>query len=241
MQTPTWKFGDRVIHASKREWGPGTVTKARSETHEGKPCQMVTVRFDRAGVKTLSTAYAHLISADLAPASFLPPEEPAEPTFAGAASSSIGTAGTSGLGPAGEGSGGSGGGGGSGGSGGDWLSAFEAKDPAEVMKRLPDSATDPFLTAEARLKGTLDLYKYTSAPASLLDWGVAQSGLKDPLSRFNRHELERLFAQFCIVRDNHLKKLVQEMRKSEPSTLARLLSAAPQGVQQTLRRLDVLR
>lgn len=239
MQIPIWKSGDRVIHATKREWGPGTITQARGETHEGKPCQMVTVRFDRAGVKTLSTAYAPLISADSSPASLLPPEEPVDdlPFRPTGKSSSFGSPGTPAANTAVAGnSGGSGGVG-----GGDWLSQFEAKDPAEVMKRLPESATDPFLTSEARLKGTLDLYRYTNAPAALLDWGVAQSGLKDPLSRFNRHELERLFAQFCIVRDNHLKKLVQEMRKSEPAALTRLLDAASPAVQQTLRRLDVLR
>lgn len=235
MQIPTWKFGDRVIHATKREWGPGTVTQVRGETHEGKPCQMVTVRFDRAGVKTLSTAYASLISADSSAAALLPPEEaPDDVTFTPTGrSTSVGSS-TSSANAAGN-------NGGGGGGSGDWLSQFEAKDPAEVMKRLPEPATDPFLTAEARLKNTLDLYRYTSAPASLLDWGVAQSGLKDPLSRFNRHELERLFQQFCIVRDNHLKKLVQDMRKSEPAALARLLDAAPAAVQQTLRRLDVLR
>ena len=44
----------------KAEWGEGVVTGAQPATQDGKPCQRVTVRFDRAGIKTLSTALAPL-------------------------------------------------------------------------------------------------------------------------------------------------------------------------------------
>ena len=60
MPTREWSFGDKVVHAQKPEWGVGLVTGASGTTHEGQPCQRVVVRFERAGVKTLSTAIADL-------------------------------------------------------------------------------------------------------------------------------------------------------------------------------------
>lgn len=64
---PIWKPGDQVIHPSKPEWGVGSVTDARPSTHEGAPCQRVTVRFDKTGLKTISTAFAKLKLATQAP------------------------------------------------------------------------------------------------------------------------------------------------------------------------------
>jgi hypothetical protein len=63
MTTPmpmTFKFGDRVRHPSRPEWGEAVVTAAQGITHEGKPCQRLTLRFDRAGMKTLVTAAVDL-------------------------------------------------------------------------------------------------------------------------------------------------------------------------------------
>src|SRR5215475_864002 len=100
------------------------------------------------------------------------------------------------------------------------------------MSRLPDATTDPFTPLSARLKATIDLYRFTDSGGSLLDWAAAQSRLKDPLSRFSRHELEQLFRRFAFVRDEHLKKL-------DAPTLQQMLRAAPSSVQQALKRLDV--
>src|SRR5262245_5175983 len=58
-----WTKGDSVIHADKPEWGSGEVLIAEQGIHEGKPCQRLTIRFTRAGMKTLSTAFANLKSA----------------------------------------------------------------------------------------------------------------------------------------------------------------------------------
>ncbi len=62
MSTAQTRFenGDRVLHPGKPEWGVGHVARASAETHEGQPVQRLTVRFERAGVKTLSTAHAKL-------------------------------------------------------------------------------------------------------------------------------------------------------------------------------------
>ncbi|MCC5786381.1 MAG: DUF3553 domain-containing protein [Phycisphaerales bacterium] len=60
MQQRQWSVGDRVVHAGRPEWGGGKVTAAARANHQGAPCQRLTVRFDRAGLKTLSTALAEL-------------------------------------------------------------------------------------------------------------------------------------------------------------------------------------
>jgi len=59
-----FSFGDRVVHAAKPEWGTGIVSKAQNLIKDGKQHQSLTIRFERAGLKTLSTAFA-----DLRPAS----------------------------------------------------------------------------------------------------------------------------------------------------------------------------
>lgn len=73
-----WKLGDRVIHAGRPEWGAGEVRSAEAITQDGRKSQRVTVRFERAGVKVLSTAFADLRPADvpLPPARTEAGEEP---------------------------------------------------------------------------------------------------------------------------------------------------------------------
>lgn len=63
MSDTQWSYGDRVVHTAKPEWGTGLITGVRQDRHNGQPCLSVTVRFERAGVKTLSTAFATLASA----------------------------------------------------------------------------------------------------------------------------------------------------------------------------------
>lgn len=210
--TTQWAFGDRVVHSSKPEWGSGVITSAATTTHEGKPCQSLTIRFDRAGVKTISTAFAHLIPADRAGGLLDQPQHDEPQATAG---------GPSAVDPAISGPG-----------------SFGARDPKEVMRRLPESTTDPFSTPLARLRATLGLYRFNATGASLLDWAAIQSGLADPLSRFNRHELERFFEGFAVVRDTHLKKLVAETKRTDPSGLAAAVAQAPAAAHQVLRRLD---
>ena len=216
MTTREWSYGDKVVHAGKPEWGVGLVTGASETVHEGKPCQRVVVRFERAGVKTLTTAIAELHPATDLP-SLAAPEEAA----------GVGQNGTGGNGtlPAAE--------------AGGWLDRAAAHSPVEVMSKLPGPTHDPFTPLSARLKATIDLYRFTDSGGSLLDWAAAQSGLKDPLSRFSRHELEQLFKRFTFVRDEHLKKLVLEMKKHDAATLQQMLKSAPSPVQQALKRLDI--
>jgi hypothetical protein len=67
MLLTNWAFGDKVIHSDRPEWGVGHVTATTPDVHEGTPCQRLTVRFERAGIKNLSSALARLIPAANAP------------------------------------------------------------------------------------------------------------------------------------------------------------------------------
>ncbi|CAN5684760.1 hypothetical protein BH11PLA1_BH11PLA1_02170 [soil metagenome] len=202
MLVKQWSYGDKIVHLDRPEWGAGVISAALPDKHDGRACQRVTVRFERAGVKTLSTAIANLIPAEDAPrlqvAEMTSSEDPL-------------------MGPS---------------------AAAAAK---EVMTRLPDAATDPFVTPQTRLKAAFQLYRYSDQGAGLLDWAATQSGLKDPMTRFSRHELEDLYRRFCNARDEQLRKILTELRRADPLSVASLLKAAPKGVQQVLKRFDTRR
>ncbi len=192
------KFGDRVVHADKPEWGVGVVNAAVPQIQDGKHCQRVTVRFERAGLKTLSTAFAHLKPAEDSPAI-----EQAIMT-----------------------------------SKGDWLSDVGAKQVQDIMTKLPENAEDPFASIESRLKATLGLYRFSPSGGALIDWAAAQCGLKDPLSRFSRHELEEFYRRFEVSREQHLRRLLGEAQRLEPKIVPGLLANAPEAAQRAVRKSD---
>ncbi len=188
MQAEQFATGDRVVHTGRPEWGEAVVTNAQWVMQRGERCQRLTLRFDRAGLKTLSPAIAALAHADRI----------AAPAASVAAKGSA-----------------------------TWLDDLERGDPAEAMARLPESATDPFASLERRLTETLRLYRFSASGGSLLDWAAAQTRLPDPLSRFSRHELEQFFDRFAHVRDQHLRSLGAEARRSAPEMLRAVAADAP--------------
>lgn len=206
MVNREWKLGERLMHGGRPEWGIGEIRSAESLMHNGSKCQRLTVRFERAGVKTLSTAFADLRPADQMPSLV---EQPVTET-ANNGKSERG-----------------------------WLSEVEQGSIVDQMTKLPDDATDPFRTRKARFEASLNLYRFTPTGASLLDWASIQSGLKDPLSKFSRHELERLFDRFRANLDGHLKKLGAELKKEDQASMAALVEAAPPAAKQAVKRLDI--
>ncbi len=201
----TWSKGDRVMHASKPEWGVGEVLSAepaaagvKSAGSPGTDAQRLTIRFERAGTKAISTEFA-----ELKPLGDMPLRRTAL-TEEGQVFSFAPT-------------------------------PTELK---ELMTKLPDAATDPFLSLGKRFQATLDLYRFGDTPAALLDWASIQTGLKDPLTRFNRHELEQWFTRFKIEADDHLKKLAREMRKADPKAVDVAAASAGASAKHALRRID---
>lgn len=211
---------DKIRHAGKPEWGTGVVLTVQRSTQDGKPCQRLTVRFDHAGKKTISTAFADLRHLESAPSR---PDSPARPgltTKPGSPGSPPRTnhVPTPRAAPA----------------------EPETHDP-EILRRrlptLPDETTDPFSTLEARLRATLSLYRYDQNSRLLLDWASSQTGLRDALSVFSRHDLERGFEAFRINLDRHLRDLLNDSRRAGLDT-APLLAKAPPPVQHALRRIN---
>lgn len=196
-----FKYGDRLVHAAKPEWGTGVVSSAQNVTEDGVACQRLTIRFDRAGLKTLSTGIA-----DLRPA-----EEHPSVEAAGAAATAD--------------------------SGVSWLGQLEAGDLTERMQKLPEATRDPFVSLATRLKATLSLWRFSQDGAALLDWAAMQTGMKDPLTRFNRHELEQFFKRFATEREAHLKRLLFEAKKQPSPEIERVLAEAGSAARDAVRRL----
>lgn len=196
MMESRWASGDRVVHTARPEWGVGMVLAATNLRQDGKDVQRLTIRFDRAGTKTLSTAVARLAGADSIPVEVLARTD----LFADG--------------------------------------GIDAERPtAATLSALPDSATDPFLSLGRRIEATVALYRFQGRGSSLVDWAAAQTGLRDPLSAFSRHELEEGFARFRTALDAHLRKLVQDAAKKEPSTLSGLGSKVPPEIRDMLTRV----
>jgi len=119
---------------------------------------------------------------------------------------------------------------------GGWLGQITKKRPEQAMSELPPDATDPFLTPERRLKNLLGLFRFDGA-TKLIDWAVVQSGLDDPLSRFNRTELEAFYKEWSRERDTQLFRLVNEFRRKRQPIDA-LLVDAPKPALNLLQKLD---
>ena len=200
VSTAQFSKDDRVVHALRLEWGVGRVLRAETTQHDGTPCQRLTIRFERAGLKTLSTGVAQIESAQ----SVLERAAALAATDASPAS-------------------------------------INDKTLRQTMGALPERAVDPFGSLESRLGATLDLYRFSAAPGPLVDWAAAQTGLTDPLSRFNRHELELFFEKFRLNRDEHLKRLVTELARKDPDGLRRALEQAPSDAQLVLRNGNIRR
>ena len=98
--------------------------------------------------------------------------------------------------------------------GASWIGQLAKRQPEEAMTTLPPETSDPFSSVRQRLQKTFDLYRFNERGGSLVDWAVAQTGLDDPLARFNRNQLEEFFRQWSRVRDEQLRSLMQEARRN---------------------------
>jgi len=122
-----------------------------------------------------------------------------------------------------------------------WVDELEGPALAEKMAELPDAATDPFRPLSAQLKASLEQARFSGDPASVMDWASIHTGLADPLSRFNRHELEEHFRRFQRALEKHLRSLVEKARRSDPQALDAALRKAPPRAREMVKRLDARR
>lgn len=194
-----FKIGDQVVHANKPEWGKGTVVSAGAASHEGKPCQRLSVRFSRAGLKTLMTGVAPVERAGEVAEVLKPKDDGHHDPLP--------------------------------------IASAGHKELLSIMTKIPERARDPFASPAQRLKATLDLYRYEGGGGGLVDWAAAQSGLADPLSRFNRHELEEYYRIFEKNLHKHLSQVVRDANNVPANELVQIAKSAPPAAQRALQKL----
>ena len=199
-------FGDRVVHATFREWGTGTVIKVENAVIKGEPATRVTVRFKNVGLKTFI--------GDTLPLEVMTDDHimPGEGNRIRPAIAEVEDLEKSGL-----------------------TQAVEQK-LLDIMLAIPVACRDPFNTIEHRLRRTLDLYKFDLSGRGLMEWAISQTGMDDPLTRFNRTELEAYFKQFAHDRDQHLSKLLQEVR-GDSNILDMLVANAPPSAKRAVAKM----
>lgn len=198
-------FGDNVRHPRRPEWGVGQVTRAEAAPGRDRGAQRLTVRFSNGGLRTLDTSAIALERVD----DSVPPVGD-DDSGAGA---------------------------------GFWDEIDSSTLPEsvarrrieEIMHALPESARDPFRTLRDRIESTLELYRFTRSGVTIVDWAITRTGLADPLSRFNRHELEQYFDRWASERDAHLRRLVDEAERSGENVRG-LLRAAPAAARSALSK-----
>ncbi|HRP62902.1 MAG TPA: DUF3553 domain-containing protein [Phycisphaerales bacterium] len=206
-----FQFGDRVRHVKKPEWGIGTISKTEDTAVNGNAGQRLTIRFPNAGIKTLFTGAAEIeVIEEQAADLDMPGGETHVKVWDRLKHE------------------------------GDWLSPHASRKVDEAMVTLPENVRDPFRSLPNRLAATMELYRFDRTGRSLVDWAVAQSGLDDPLSRFTRHELERLFDRWATQRENHLRELLQTA-KYENASVNALVEKAPKPARDAVKRLGGVR
>ncbi|MHC4447347.1 MAG: DUF3553 domain-containing protein [Planctomycetota bacterium] len=210
MSSRKFEYGDRVRHTRRPEWGIGSIVKTEEVTLNGRRTQRVSVRFPNAGLKTISTAHAEL---QLVNSNNGPESDGADTHPLGGWDKMKES---------------------------DWLGEVAQRKVEEAMTSLSPEVRDPFKSLPQRLEACLDLFRFERTGRSVIDWAIAQSGLADPLTRFTRHELEVLFDQWAAQRDEHLSRLLQEV-KAEPGVVAKLVESAPAGARDAVRRLTAAR
>ena len=205
MSNERFGFGDRVRHVRRPEWGIGSVVKCEDVTLNGTPTQRLSVRFPGLGVKTLSTAHADLQR--VAALEARAPEEGEDKRVE--LWEQLGKS--------------------------DWLAGVAQRKINEAMTSLSEEVRDPFNSLRQRLITTLGLYRFERTGRGLMDWAVAQSGLEDPLSRFNRHELEEYYDRWTVERDAQLDRLLQEAA-GDQHLIDEALTTAPPAARKAVRR-----
>lgn len=126
---------------------------------------------------------------------------------------------------------------------GGWLAQLERANGQRKHELwdLPAAMTDPFASPAQRLHATLDSYRFSTEPRSLIEWATMQTGLDDPLSKYTRSELEQAFPRFVRDRNQHLFDLARQIkRKGDTHTLQQAMAqtrvpAAKQALQKAAR------
>ncbi len=203
----TIAFGDRVAHQKFPEWGSGAVIKVEKTAVNGESTSRVTVRFSNAGLKSFVGDELPLFLMQNGHA------VPGDRDGKRPAIAEVEDLERAGL-----------------------HQAVEQK-LQDIMRAIPLPCRDPFNTLEHRLRRTLDLYKYDMSGRGLMEWAIAQTGMDDPLSRFNRTELEVYFKEYSNELNKHLAKLLKEIH-SESLSVKEIIASAPKRAKSAVAKFS---
>ena len=120
---------------------------------------------------------------------------------------------------------------------GGWLGSISKSIPEELMTSLSGEANDPFIPLQKRADFIIKLYRFDGSPARLIEWAVVQSGIDDPLSRFNRQEIEQFYKRWLFNLEAQTKKLLADLRR-DGIRIETLMTGAPPLAQRTIPRLQ---
>lgn len=209
-----FQIGDEVAHPKRPEWGEGHVRDIAAIKHEGVDAQRVTVDWSNHKRMTINTAIAPLTLC-FRPAKDNKPNPLRQPSSVRLDGHSLETKPEeatvgAGLDAANDADAG-------------WLQQMEDADrgPHGELYDLPDPCIDPFATPESRLKATLETFRFSKEPRSLIDWAVMQTKLKDPLTKYTRSQMEQAFPRFERDRNQHLWQIVRDFKHRNQLGLVR--------------------
>lgn len=201
MSTRQYKSGEKVVHPTRPEWGTGVIRDVSRSSHNGQDGQRLIIDFPNRGRVTINTAVIELDKATGKEETMSITRNPKGTN--GNASSD----------------------------GGGWLAELEKQvgGNGDSLTALPAQLSDPFKSDEQRLHATLDVYRFSIEPRSLLEWATAQTGMDDPLTKYTRQDLEQAFSRFARDRDQHLRQLVFQIKRGTLNGEAILRDAARQA------------
>lgn len=122
-----------------------------------------------------------------------------------------------------------------------WIDQLAGTTSDDRLRQLPKEALTVLGGPEEKLAALLPLFSFTNDPHGLVHWARRQTGVADPLSQWNRDELEHAFAGFCAERDAALRAAAAVIKdRRGPEQLKAVLAEVPEplkpAVMQALRR-----
>ena len=109
-----------------------------------------------------------------------------------------------------------------------WLDKLGHGTADDRLRALPESAVDVLAGPQGRLAAVLPLFAYEGSPDGLVTWARRQTDVADPLTHWNRDELEAAFAIFCRERDALFRARAAELKMKEgPEALRAALDELP--------------
>lgn len=96
-----------------------------------------------------------------------------------------------------------------------WLDTLAGDTLDDRLRRLPNDVLQVLGSPRQRLAAVLPWYGFDADPRLLGRWAMKLTGVGDPLSHWNRDELEAAFDVFRRERDAHLRGLAAVLKQNE--------------------------